>query len=150
MLVLLVPIVTVTLLLTEFDVLQDDPDAVVTTSDSVAQSTLVLDQTAIAEDVALQTATESATLDAAPEDEAIGAADDEVEQTYIVVPGDTLASIARRFGSDIFTFAAYNELTDINRLDVGQELRIPPPGYEPPPAESAEDSADAAGTDATQ
>ena len=146
LLVLLAPIIVVTLLLTVFDLLQDDPDTVVATSDSDMQSTLVLDQTALAEDVALQTATESA----APEDDAVAADDDEAEQIYIVVPGDTLASIARRFESDIFAFAAYNELTDMNRLDVGQELRIPPPGYEVPPlAEPAEDSADTADTEAT-
>lgn len=147
LLVLLAPIMVVTLLLTEFDVLQHDPDAVVATSDSDTRSTLVLDQAALAEDVALRAATESA----APEDDAVAVREDEAEQSYIVVPGDTLASIARRFGSDIFAFAAYNELADINRLDVGQELRIPPPGYEAlPPTEPAEDSADTADTEAAQ
>ncbi len=151
MLVLLAPIIVVTLLLTEFDVLQENSDD--SFSAGVAddtQSTLVLDQsqTALAEDVALQTTAEPAVTADLPEDDA-GAAD-EGEQTYIVVPGDTLASIARRFGSDVFAMAAFNELADINRLDVGDELRIPPPGYEAPPAEPAADGLDAAETEAAQ
>ena len=153
LLVLLAPIIVVTLLLTEFDVLQQNSDdAFAAEADDGTQSTLVLDQsqTALAEDVALQTEAESAATEPPAEDDSGAADDDEAEQTYIVVPGDTLASIARRFGSDVFAMAAFNELEDINRLDVGDELRIPPPGYEAPPAELAADGVDATETEATQ
>ena len=136
LIVFLTPIIVVTLLLTEFNVLQEAADADLSAaSDAVSQSTLVLEQSETPL-VALQT-------DATPEADA--AAEGEGEQTYIVVPGDTLASIARRFGSDVFAMAAYNDLADINRLDVGQQLRIPPPGYETPPPDPEDDADRAAG-----
>ena len=39
--------------------------------------------------------------------------------------------------------AAYNELSNPNALRIGQELRIPPPGYQPPePEPEPEESTD--------
>ena len=46
-----------------------------------------------------------------------------------------------------FVGLVYNALPDINRLDVGQVLRIPPPGYEAPSPDSEPDSEPEQGTD---
>lgn len=48
--------------------------------------------------------------------------------TYIVKSGDTLYTIAIRFGVTINDIVRANNLTNPNRLAVGQELIIPPPG----------------------
>lgn len=48
---------------------------------------------------------------------------------YTVRPGDTLFSIALDHGLDYKDLAAWNNLTDPNRIQPGQQLRIkPPPG----------------------
>ena len=44
---------------------------------------------------------------------------------YIVQPGDTLFSIARRFGVDMQELAQLNGITDPSTIYVGQRLRIP-------------------------
>lgn len=49
------------------------------------------------------------------------------EGHYIVKKGDTLRRIAQEHGLDYRQLAAWNNLTDPNRLEVGQELRILPP-----------------------
>ncbi len=139
LLVLLAPAIVVTLLLTEFDLRQAEPGVVAGTSDRMPQSMRAPKQTVKANDFMPETAMEFSGWGAVPVGDVVTADDDEAEQTYLVVPGDTLASIARRFGSDILAFAAYNELADVNLLDVGQELRIPPLGYEAPLAEAAAD-----------
>ena len=48
------------------------------------------------------------------------------EQIHIVQPGDNLYRIGIRYGFTIDELAEYNELTDVNNLEVGQEIRIPP------------------------
>jgi LysM repeat protein len=47
------------------------------------------------------------------------------EQVYTVVRGDTLGSIARRFGTTFTAIAQLNSLADPNLIFVGQQLRIP-------------------------
>jgi len=55
------------------------------------------------------------------------------EQTYIVQRGDTLYSIARRYGVRLGDLAAYNGIVNPNRIYVGQVLRIPSgPSPQPP------------------
>ncbi|MBN8591533.1 MAG: LysM peptidoglycan-binding domain-containing protein [Anaerolineae bacterium] len=54
--------------------------------------------------------------------------------TYTVQPGDTLYRIALRYGTDSTTLAVANCLTDINRIEVGQVLRVPPTGVVVTPA----------------
>jgi murein DD-endopeptidase MepM/ murein hydrolase activator NlpD len=49
-----------------------------------------------------------------------------------VKAGDTLGLIAQSVGRTVGAMAAYNNLTDVRRLAVGQVLKIPPPGYTPP------------------
>ncbi len=45
-------------------------------------------------------------------------------QTYVVRPGDTLTTIAARFGLTPAEVAGRNALTDLNRVEVGRPLRI--------------------------
>jgi nucleoid-associated protein YgaU len=44
---------------------------------------------------------------------------------YVVRPGDTLWQIANQFGLSVDQLAAFNNITDPNNLQVGQELKIP-------------------------
>lgn len=46
-------------------------------------------------------------------------------QVYLVQPGDTLLSIASRFGVKIDLLAAANKLADLNYIEAGRELVIP-------------------------
>jgi LysM repeat protein len=46
--------------------------------------------------------------------------------TYVVVRGDTLSSIARRFAVTVGAITRANHLADANSLTIGQSLRIPP------------------------
>ena len=142
--VIAIPIVVAVLLLTEFNVLRDEGEDTPLLSDVPAESetTPVNDEP----DVAAPAAEAAEQADAPVEEEPDGvppAAETEAA-LYIVVPGDTLASIARRFERDIFAVAAYNGLADINRLDVGQEIRIPPPDFVAPEPDPVATEADAA------
>lgn len=46
-------------------------------------------------------------------------------RTYTVEPGDTLYSIARRFGTSVAALIAANEGLDPRRLGIGQLIRMP-------------------------
>ena len=48
------------------------------------------------------------------------------EQIHVVQPGDTLFRIGQQYGFTVDELVAYNSLADPNRLDVGQQIRIPP------------------------
>lgn len=48
------------------------------------------------------------------------------EQIHIVRAGDNLYRIGLRYGFTVDELAEYNNLTDVNNLEVGQEIRIPP------------------------
>ncbi len=55
-------------------------------------------------------------------------------QTYYIVRyGDTLASIARYFGTTVWTIAQANNIQNINWIYAGMYLTIPSGGYPPPP-----------------
>jgi len=55
---------------------------------------------------------------------------EETLPTYLVRPGDTLASIAERFGADLLTLQQLNALQDPRRIYPGQTLHLPAlPGY---------------------
>jgi len=45
--------------------------------------------------------------------------------TYVVKPGDTLAAIAARHGTDVSTLLRLNQLRDANLIRVGQPLNLP-------------------------
>jgi lysozyme len=47
------------------------------------------------------------------------------EDTYVVSQGDTLGSIAKRYGVSVVELQELNEIADPNQIFVGQELRIP-------------------------
>ena len=44
---------------------------------------------------------------------------------YIVQAGDTLTSIAQRFGTDVAVLVAVNGITDVAQIQIGQTLKIP-------------------------
>ena len=44
---------------------------------------------------------------------------------HVVSAGETIASISLRYRVDVNELISYNNLTDPNRLNVGQELLIP-------------------------
>ncbi|MDQ0899045.1 MULTISPECIES: LysM domain-containing protein [unclassified Paenibacillus] len=53
--------------------------------------------------------------------------------TYVVQPGDTLWSIAARFGTTVQAIMQANQLTDPNFVYAGLRLFIPVPGPGPGP-----------------
>ena len=53
------------------------------------------------------------------------------EIIYVVQAGDTLYSLARRFGVDLQAFATHNQLADPRKIYVGQRLRVPPAASRP-------------------
>jgi LysM repeat protein len=57
--------------------------------------------------------------------------------SYVVQPGDTLFSIAQRFGVSASELATINGLYDVNRVFVGQVLALPNPIFAPQPAPTA-------------
>jgi len=48
----------------------------------------------------------------------------EEPETHLVQPGDTLFSIARRYGTDVRTLVRINQLADPRNIFVGQNLRL--------------------------
>jgi LysM repeat protein len=55
---------------------------------------------------------------------------------HVVVAGDTLYKIGLRYGVSWVTLAQYNNLSNPNRLTVGQQIRIPGAGENPGPTPS--------------
>lgn len=53
--------------------------------------------------------------------------------TYVVQRGDTLFSLARRFGTTVDAIALRNNIVNPSQIFVGQELTICPEGTTPPP-----------------
>jgi putative chitinase len=53
---------------------------------------------------------------------------------YVVQRGDTLASIARWFGTTVQAIAAANGIYNVNFIYPGQQLIIPTGGSQPPPS----------------
>lgn len=45
--------------------------------------------------------------------------------TYVVAPGDTLAKIAKKFGTKAETLAKLNSISDPRKLKIGQKLQVP-------------------------
>ncbi|MGD2162720.1 MAG: LysM peptidoglycan-binding domain-containing protein [Anaerolineales bacterium] len=52
--------------------------------------------------------------------------------TYVVEPGDSLSSIAERFGIEVVQLMAANNITNPDELFVNDELTIPSPDFELP------------------
>lgn len=51
-----------------------------------------------------------------------------IPQTYIVQRGDSLSAIAKRFGVSKAALAAFNNITDPDKIQAGQKLKLPQPG----------------------
>lgn len=51
-------------------------------------------------------------------------------QIYKIGEGETLWSIARRFGVDYQKLVDYNNLSDPNKINAGMEIKIPPAGFD--------------------
>ncbi|MCD8314473.1 MAG: LysM peptidoglycan-binding domain-containing protein [Firmicutes bacterium] len=66
---------------------------------------------------------------ATTEDEAANASNSESADdgyiVYTVVKGDTLSSIAKKYGTTYQALAAYNGISNPNKISVGQEIKIP-------------------------
>ncbi|MFQ6013845.1 MAG: LysM peptidoglycan-binding domain-containing protein, partial [Anaerolineae bacterium] len=54
------------------------------------------------------------------------------QMTYVVKPGDTLYSIARRHGTTVQAIVDANNITDRTKIYTGQKLIIPSTGTTPP------------------
>ena len=54
------------------------------------------------------------------------------ERIHVVQAGDNLYRIGLQYGFTIEALATYNNLTNPDRLEVGQQIRIPPDGYTVP------------------
>ena len=46
---------------------------------------------------------------------------------YVVAKGDTLSSIAKRFGTTVVTLATWNNIADVNKISVGRVLTVRKP-----------------------
>jgi LysM repeat protein len=57
---------------------------------------------------------------------------------HVVQAGETLFSIARRYGTTVDAFVAANSLPDATHIEVGQQLIIPGSGVVPKPTAAAE------------
>lgn len=61
-----------------------------------------------------------------------------IPQIYVVQPGDLLANVASDWGVDMDELMALNGISNPDHIEVGQELKIPPPttppAVTPPPA----------------
>jgi LysM repeat protein len=87
--------------------------------------------------VGIAQATETALpLSLSPTPAAVGATEvlQPTPTVYVVKPGDTLGTIAQRFGVTVDEIMAANGLTDPNVLSAGESLTIPVPGSVPPTA----------------
>ncbi|HEY4689307.1 MAG TPA: LysM peptidoglycan-binding domain-containing M23 family metallopeptidase [Anaerolineae bacterium] len=62
------------------------------------------------------------------------AAQSNTSTVYVVQPGDTLFSIARRFNISVTELAQYNGLLNPNLIYVGQEIKIPASGSRATPS----------------
>jgi LysM repeat protein len=67
--------------------------------------------------------------------------------TYTVAPGDTLAKIAKKFGTKADTLAKLNSISDPKKLKIGQKLQVPGEASAKAEAPAAAPSAPAAPQD---
>jgi LysM repeat protein len=58
------------------------------------------------------------------------------ERAYVILPGDTLYSIAQAYGVTVEAIAARNGIINVHQIEVGQQIIIPAAGE--PPTESEE------------
>jgi LysM repeat protein len=51
-----------------------------------------------------------------------------IPQIYIVLRGDSLSEIAKKFGISSAKLAAFNNITNPDKIQAGQKLKLPQPG----------------------
>ena len=51
-----------------------------------------------------------------------------IPEFYVVQPGESMFIIAEKFGLDFNELAAYNGVTNPDKVNAGQKLKIPQPG----------------------
>ncbi len=51
---------------------------------------------------------------------------------HTVVSGDSLSSIAKKYGTTVEKLAAYNNIENVNHITIGQVIKLPPADYEIP------------------
>jgi LysM repeat protein len=102
-----------------------EPQPAETTADQPAPAEETTAEATPAEQPA-ETVEEAPPAEAEPAEEAPAA-----EKAYIVMPGDTLFSIAQTYGVSVEEVAARNGILNVNRIEVGQQLIIPAPGAAP-------------------
>lgn len=93
------------------------------TENSIIQPGQVLQLPDCVESGTTATETTTAEEETAPDDAPTGA--DSAQTRYTVVSGDTMLSIANRFGLTVGDLLQANGLTDPDRLSIGQVLIIP-------------------------
>jgi len=71
---------------------------------------------------------------------AIKSSKPDAEKTYTVVKGDTLTSIAARFGVSVVDLKSANGIVDERKLQIGQKLHIPKSRSGAPTAAKTDDS----------
>ncbi len=77
-----------------------------------------------------ETITAGYTYGTAPTDEEATPQTDEIQPTeYTVVSGDTLSSIASKYDTTVAKLAAYNNIEDVNKIKIGDVIKIPPDDY---------------------
>lgn len=108
-----------------------------TTVDMLRQLNYLLDDNIFAGQVLVVPYVEGMTAEGAP-------TPTPAPYVYVVQPGDSLMSIATRFGVSTITLVEVNNIQDPNALSVGDELLIP--GYAPPAAASGATTGSAAAT----
>lgn len=54
------------------------------------------------------------------------------EVLHIVSEGENLTKIAEKYNTTLYHIAAYNNITDMNTIQIGSKLKIPPAGWEIP------------------
>lgn len=99
-----------------------DSDADTATGDTEAEPAGETESEAVEEEAAVEAVEESTTDNA--EDGETAVSD---ERTHTIQAGDTLFSIARKYGVTVEEIAEANGLEDVNRVVLGQTLKIPQP-----------------------
>lgn len=62
------------------------------------------------------------------------------EQSYTVQSGDTLSTIAEKFGTTVDVLTAYNSIANPDTIQTGSTVKIPPASYKIPAADSPTDN----------
>lgn len=90
-----------------------------------ADSTAVKDSSLVATDSTLVKKDTVATTQANAQQTIKPNTSTSTSTVYVVKKGDTLSSIARKYGKNANDIAKYNHITNVNAIQVGQKIKIP-------------------------